>query len=271
MVQIPLRSIKTDTGIQQRANTLDNGIVSEYAAAMQAGAIFPPVTIFSDGTTNWLADGFHRVEAADEVGAKTIAAEIRQGTRRDAILYACAANRTHGLRRTREDMRRAIATLLADDEWRGLSDRAIAQKVGCDHKTVAPVRSDLGNQLGNFPSCDDQPVIEEITDDDLKGIRTPWAKPEKRIGKDGKARSAPKQKPIASPPPRATKPAPAPKVANRAVLAMQIAHHLAAALVRLDEVIDDLLPSDAATVISNLGGALAKLEARFGTEGTCHA
>ncbi len=56
-----------DAGIQQRAAMLNSGIVAEYAEAMQAGAQFPPITIFNDGEINWLADGYHRAEAADEV------------------------------------------------------------------------------------------------------------------------------------------------------------------------------------------------------------
>ncbi len=264
-----------DAGIQQRAAMLNSGIVAEYAEAMQAGAQFPPITIFNDGEINWLADGYHRAEAADEVGAKTIAAEIRQGTRRDAMLFACSANRTHGLRRSRADVRRAIETLLADDEWCEWADRAIAEKVGCDHKTVATVRADLGNQVGNFPTCDTPLVIEEIDGDSLASIRETTAAPKgeappppaKRTGRDGKSYpTTSKAKPKAPPP----KPTPAPK-ANKAVEAMQIAHHLAAALARLDEVIDDLLPSDAGTVLSNLRAALAKIEEKFGTEGGDHA
>ena len=34
---------------------------------MEEGAIFPPVTVFFDGEHFWLADGFHRVQAAETI------------------------------------------------------------------------------------------------------------------------------------------------------------------------------------------------------------
>jgi hypothetical protein len=37
------------------------------------------------------------------------------GTQRDAILYSDGANESHGLRRTNEDKRRAVMTLLTND------------------------------------------------------------------------------------------------------------------------------------------------------------
>jgi hypothetical protein len=60
-------------------------------------------------------------------GIKEIAAEVRQGTRRDALLYALSANAEHGHRRTNEDKRRAVDIMLADPEWSKLTDRAIAE------------------------------------------------------------------------------------------------------------------------------------------------
>jgi hypothetical protein len=72
--------------------------------------------VFYDGAEYWLADGFHRVHAAQKLRRLTIAADVRQGTRRDAVLLSARANAEHGLRRTNEDKRRAVLTLLADPE-----------------------------------------------------------------------------------------------------------------------------------------------------------
>jgi ParB-like chromosome segregation protein Spo0J len=40
----------------------------------------------------YLADGFHRVAAAKSVNLEELPAEIRVGTKREAMLYACGAN-----------------------------------------------------------------------------------------------------------------------------------------------------------------------------------
>ena len=59
---------------------------------------------------------------------------MRQGTLRDAILFSVSANASHGLRRTNEDKRRAVLTLLNDPTWVQWSDREIARhcRVGAD-------------------------------------------------------------------------------------------------------------------------------------------
>lgn len=64
------------------------------------GVEFPSLTVFFDGSHYWLADGFHRFFAAKKHGLGAMSAEVYQGTRRDAVLYAAGANARHGLRRT---------------------------------------------------------------------------------------------------------------------------------------------------------------------------
>ena len=48
----------------------------------------PPVTVFDIEGHLLLADGYHRVEAAQQLGRGTIKAEVGQGTRRDALRFA---------------------------------------------------------------------------------------------------------------------------------------------------------------------------------------
>ena len=57
--------IRRDGGTQPR-KILDQAAVEAYAEAMKKGAVFPPVTVFYDGEEYWLADGFHRMSAADD-------------------------------------------------------------------------------------------------------------------------------------------------------------------------------------------------------------
>ncbi len=112
---VVLDDIRTDGGTQPR-EYLNELVLSEYAESMTDGTAFPPVVVFFDGSHYWLADGFHRFFAAKKCGAQEIDADVRQGTRRDAKLYAVGANAAHGLRRTNVDKRRAALTLLQDEE-----------------------------------------------------------------------------------------------------------------------------------------------------------
>ena len=142
---IPLAHIK-DCGAQMRTEMRPE-VINEYAADMLDGAAFPPVVLYDDGADLWLADGFHRVEAARKIGRETIDAQIRQGSARDAVLHGVGSNAVHGLRRTQADKRRAVERLLKDPEWAKWSDRKIAKAARVDNKTVAAVRREL---LGEF-------------------------------------------------------------------------------------------------------------------------
>lgn len=134
--------VRTDGGTQSRAQLYAN-VVSDYIDALGMGAKFPPVVVFFDGADYWLADGFHRHAAYMGLGKAEIPADVRQGTRRDAILHSVGANSAHGLRRTQEDKRRAVSVLLSDYEWSAWSDREIARQCGVDGKTVAKHRAEV--------------------------------------------------------------------------------------------------------------------------------
>lgn len=146
----PLKNIRVDGGTQPRGE-IDQNVVREYAEAITAGAIFPEAVVFYDGTAYWLADGFHRYWAHKQAGREDMLVEIKMGTRREAVLWSAGANATHGLRRTRADVQRAIDMLLADEEWAKWSDREIAKRVGCSDKTVGSRRPAKVESGAEFP------------------------------------------------------------------------------------------------------------------------
>jgi hypothetical protein len=99
--------------------------------------------VFFDGAEYWLADGFHRIIATEELGLAEIAADVRDGSRRDAILYAVGANAAHGLKRTNRDKQNAIRMLLKDPEWSAWSDSEIARRCAVNQSTVSRARAVL--------------------------------------------------------------------------------------------------------------------------------
>lgn len=168
-IDLELSLIRTDGGTQMRAD-LDRDTYMDYRDKWIAGVRFDPVDVFHDGSAYWLADGFHRFYGAREAKRRTIPANIRQGTVRDAILFACGANTSHGLRRTNADKRRAVETLLNDEEWVSWSDRQIAEKAGVSPNFVGDVRRQLSS------------------DDSSQGE---MPEPARRRGRDGRRRKAP--------------------------------------------------------------------------------
>ena len=192
--RIPVAEICVDSEIQQRASHVDAGLRAEYAEAMHAGASFPPVVVF-DADRFWLADGFHRVGAAEDAGLTEIRAEIRQGDRRDALLYAVGANAEHGARRTNADKTRAVETLLADPEWSMKSDRWIADTANVSPTFVGGVRESLtvkptvhvDSDLGEAPAPETPPapVVRQTKDGRAMNVanigkkrsKAPWSRP----------------------------------------------------------------------------------------------
>lgn len=139
---LKLSCIRVDGGTQPRAQ-LDWLLVDEYADVMLDDRYLPPVEVTYDGADYWLWDGFHRLEATRKIGKDSIAANVQQGTRRDAVLLSVSANAHHGLRRTNEDKRRAVETLLKDEEWSQWSDREIARRAAVSHTFVTKLRPEI--------------------------------------------------------------------------------------------------------------------------------
>lgn len=137
--RLALTSIRTNGGTQTRA-AIDQGVVTDYAEAIKNGETFPPVIVYYDGASYWLADGFHRHDATVIAGMGVINAEVRQGSQRDAILHSVGANAEHGFRRNNDDKRRAVQTLLADDKWSAWSDGEIARRCHVSDRFVAKQR-----------------------------------------------------------------------------------------------------------------------------------
>ena len=164
---LPLGAIRTDGKTQARVQ-LDESAVDDYSASYSAKAPIPPVVVFFDGVECWLADGFHRFFAARKAGLNEINCHVHEGTKQDAVWFACAANATHGLRRTQRDKARAVELALRHEKGATLSDRQIADHVGVDHKTVARVRDDLARR-GEIPH------VEKRTD--AVGRQQPASKP----------------------------------------------------------------------------------------------
>jgi len=140
---IPVTSVNRTGGTQVRESTSD-AKVSEYAEAINSGAAFPPVVVFFDGESHWLADGFHRIAACEKAGAAEVMAEVREGGREDALWFALSANKRHGLPMSVEDKRKAVRLLLSVERWQGMSNRAIADHLGISDHTVASVKAEPG-------------------------------------------------------------------------------------------------------------------------------
>jgi hypothetical protein len=176
--RLPVENLRRDGGTQLRV-ALDAATVEDYAAEMGGGTEFPPVVAFRDGETYWLADGFHRVAAAERSGRTEIDVDVRAGSRRDAIVYAAAANRAHGLRLTNADKRAVVTALIRDTEWSAKSNRDIARHCGVTHPFVAKIRAEVEGGNGYHPTT--LAEYEDIIQDGLDRIEALSAKERRTV------------------------------------------------------------------------------------------
>lgn len=149
MKSVNIKDIAIDGGTQQRERINDE-IVAEYAEAMRCGAKFPPVTLFFDGVRYWLADGFHRFHASRAAELLDILADVREGTKRDAVLFSASANGTHGMRLTNADKRKSVLVLLLDREWTQWSNREIAKHCHVHPSMVDKLRKELDGEAKSY-------------------------------------------------------------------------------------------------------------------------
>ena len=160
--------VVVDAGTQVRED-ISEQVVEDYAESLGEGAVFPPVVAFSDGSSYWLADGFHRLRAFRRAGREEIEADVYAGSLDDALWFALGANRAHGARLSRADKRHAIE--LAFRTWPVLSQGRVARHVGCTQQYVSKIREQVTT------SCD---------------------LPDRVLGRDGKLYSA--RRPASVPP-----------------------------------------------------------------------
>jgi hypothetical protein len=150
---VALDALRTDGDTQPRVG-MDPELVAEYTARMSVGqankvvdptgAPFPPLVVYLDDEgVSWLADGFHRVEAARRAGIEAMQAIVRTGSRRDAFVASLGANATHGKRRTRADKRRAVRRALEDEGLLARSDSYLAEVCEVTDRFVSKMRVEL--------------------------------------------------------------------------------------------------------------------------------
>lgn len=136
---INIKAIRRDGGTQARV-CMSQETIDAYAEHLKGGGRLPDVVLFNDGTDMWLADGFHTVAAHEAAGLVSVPSDVREGTKRDAFIFALGANATHGMHRTTADKRNAVMLALSDPEIAKLSNRDIADLCKVSHPFVGSLR-----------------------------------------------------------------------------------------------------------------------------------
>ena len=168
-----------DLTLQTRAGT-DADTIRTYAEAMADGAQFPDVTVFTDGETYWLADGFHRVLAAKSNGKTAISADVRKGTEDDAVVFGGTANNKQGKRPTMADVQHFLSMVWERREaiFGGTPTGGnLAERCGVSRATGERF---VQRKLAEMPKAPSRPTASKIQS------KMP-TRPTKLIGANGRA------------------------------------------------------------------------------------
>jgi len=176
MKKLNLDIIRLDGGTQARV-ALNTDVVAEYAAHLQEGDVFPPITVFHDGSDHWLADGFHRYMANKQNGATEIECDLKTGTLEDAKLWSYGANSKRGLSMSREDKRKVILLMLQHSEWSKWSNNEIAKHIGVSSMTIGRVKSGLIYDAEKEPEPKQFTKKGQVKKMDTKNIGRPKKEP----------------------------------------------------------------------------------------------
>lgn len=133
MAKLAIKDIIVDPTVQIRRGNHEPTI-RRY---MEAFEKLPPVIVFKTPEGLLLADGFHRIAAADRLGERHLEAIIRKGTREDALEFAVINNAKNADPLTPEERDEGIRRLKQlHPDW---SLRQIAEAISVGKTTVESV------------------------------------------------------------------------------------------------------------------------------------
>jgi hypothetical protein len=166
---LKLADIVVDYAVQPRAKGLDQNHVEELAEAYRRDDAVPRPVVWKIGGAYKLSQGFHRVEGARRADVAELECEVHVGTDLECRLDALTSNAEHGLKRTPDDVKRAVEQIVRlCPDW---SDRRLAEALKVSHPTVAKYR----------PRADVETVstsqTTRLTRTDSAGRRQPASKP----------------------------------------------------------------------------------------------
>ena len=136
-VLVPVGEIIVDDRLQPR----QDGLADDHIASlMETPEAWPPVVLAQLEAGKYLIDGFHRHEAARQLGMPEMAASVfTPSPGADLIAYGFQLNLKHGRALTLRDRKAYAATAIT--RYPDLSDREVGRRCGLNHETVGAIRN----------------------------------------------------------------------------------------------------------------------------------
>lgn len=160
----------------QCRESMSESTVEEYFQVIKSGKELPPLRCVDVAGELHLVDGFTRYAALTRASKTRVNVAVSVGTMEDAVREACGANQTHGLRRTKGDIKKAVA--LAEATFKGLSRKAIAEIIGV-HVTSIYNHTEQPKKETKPKKAVEQPKLEEVVEPPVgvpKKVKVPKSK-----------------------------------------------------------------------------------------------
>ncbi len=140
VIFMAINQIARDGQFQVR-NKLNDLTVKRYENNYRSGRDMPPVKIAQVGDVPILADGWHRVQALENLGETHVQAEVHTATREEARWMAGSANLSHGLPLKQGELRNVFRFYIKSKQHvlpkgKLKSYRDIAADLGKPHGTI---------------------------------------------------------------------------------------------------------------------------------------
>lgn len=154
---VELEDIERHPDSQARIRESGLPVVQQYARKMKEGQIYPPVTLWQDGSDGYfLVDGNTRVAAKRRNGTGTTDAYILDLADKDqAVTISATLNTLNGAQLNRDELQRAMMAMTR----LGLTNKTIARKLGIPS---AQVTRALAAEEFDKRAAVQWPVAEEV-------------------------------------------------------------------------------------------------------------
>ena len=134
MSQLAIQQLKSDPTVAIRER-LDEDTIARYQEVLDE---LPPIVVFDTPEGMLVADGMHRWAANERAGRTNVEADVRKGSRNDALEYAISANTRHGHELTRTEYQSAVRRLRQlHPDWR---DPQVAKAINRGESFVRLIR-----------------------------------------------------------------------------------------------------------------------------------
>lgn len=174
---VPIDQIVRSNDLQPRGK-IDEATVRRYAKHMELGHEFPPVVLHKVDNLLYLADGFHRVAAAETNGDSHIFATITESSMESAKGTAALANLKHGLAMTPKQIRKGAFRLYVEGRL---------YRAGRKYKSYAMMAEDLGVAHGtvyNWMRSDYPELAARIGGRGDQAYNTEWHQQQQESAED---------------------------------------------------------------------------------------